>query len=407
MRRDYDVIVAGGGMVGVSMALALAPLGLTIALVDRVPVATRKAPGYDDRSTALAEGSRRILASFGVWESLAPDAAPIRRVHVSEVGRFGVTKLDAADVALDALGWVVENPRLEAALDEAVAACDSVERLQPATLVGLADDGERVTVEVDRDGAMQTLTARLLVAADGARSGVRDLLGITASVREYGQTAIVANVSPRDDHGGTAWERFSPDGPLAVLPLSGGRCALVWTLPARDADAALTISDDAFAARIHQMFGDRLGPLVRVGRRQAWPLARVIAREQSRGRVALVGNAAHSLHPIAAQGLNLSLRDLAALAETVAAGLAAGGDPADGAALAQWIAGRRADQARVTSFIDVLNGVFTNGAPGLGPLRGSALAALGLAGGGRRLLARYGAGIGAPLPKLARGIPLA
>src|SRR5690606_1889533 len=170
---------------------------------------------------------------------------------------------------LDALGWVVENPRLEAALDDALDRHPAIERIQPATVVELADDGDRVTVELDRDGTMQTLTARLLVAADGARSSVRDLLGIESSVRDYGQTAVVANLTPRDDHQGTAWERFSPDGPLAMLPLTGGRIALVWTLPASRADAALEQPDDAFAERVNALFGSRLGPIERVGRRQA------------------------------------------------------------------------------------------------------------------------------------------
>ena len=408
MERDpqaFDVIVAGGGMVGASMALALAPLDLKIAVIDRLAPPQRQAPGYDDRSTALAAGSRRILEAVGVWDALAPDATPIREVHVSERGRLGTAVLSAREVALEALGWVIENPRLAVALDDALARCAGVTRLQPAVLTGITDGADAIEVELDADGVMRRYRARLLIGADGASSAVRELLGIDASVREYGQTAIVANLTPRTLRDGYAWERFTPDGPLAMLPLTGGRCALVWTMPAKLADARLALSDAAFGVAVDELFGGRFGGIARVGRRQAWPLSRTLAAEQRVGRAVLVGNAAHSLHPIAAQGLNLSLRDCAALAEAVAAGLDAG-DPADAGALEQWERARRADQRRVTGFIDGLNGLFSNDFAGLGALRGGGLGAFGLFGPGKRLLARYGAGIGTPLPKLARGVPL-
>ena len=399
------MVVAGGGMVGAATALALALLDLRVAVVDRVAPPARQAPGYDDRSTALAAGSRRILDALGAWAPLAPHAAPIRTVHVSEHGRLGVTRLSADEIALEALGWVVENPRLGAALDDALDRAPHVTRIHPASITALRELDDSVEVDVDAGGAIQRCRARLLVGADGARSTVRDLLGVGASVRDYGQTAIVANLTPRDAHGDRAWERFTPDGPVALLPLSDRRCALVWTMPHERVDARMALADGAFADEVNALFGARLGPVERLGRRQAWPLARVLADEQRRGRVVLVGNAAHSLHPVAAQGLNLSLRDCAALAEAVAAGLEAG-DPAADAALDQWVRERHADQRRVTRFIDGLNGLFTFGLPGLGTLRGGGLAAFGLFGAGKRLLARYGAGIGAPLPKLARGVPL-
>ncbi len=392
-------------MVGASMALALAPLGLKIAMVDRVPPPERHAPGYDDRSTALAAGSRRILEAIDVWDALAPHATPIRDVHVSELGRLGTTVLSARDVALDALGWVVENPRLATALDDALVRCAAVERFQPATITGVSQSDEGVEVDMDTDGVMRHCRSRLLIGADGATSSVRALLGIESKVRDYAQTAIVANLTPRDLRDGYAWERFTPEGPLAMLPLPGGRCALVWTMPRARSDERMALSDDAFGESVNALFGGRFGAIERVGRRQCWPLSRTLADEQRVGRTVLVGNAAHSLHPIAAQGLNLSLRDCAALAEAVAAGLDAG-DPADASALAQWERERRADQRRVTAFIDGLNGLFTNELMGLGVLRGSGLGAFGMFGPGKRLLARYGAGVGAPLPKLARGIPL-
>ena len=244
--QEFDVVVAGGGMVGAGAALALALLDLKIAVVDRVAPPARQAPGYDDRSTALAVGSRRILESLGVWPALAPHAAPIRRVHVSEYRRFGTTVLAADDLALEALGWVVENPPLAAALDDALERAPTVTRFQPATITAVRAGDMVVDVEFDAEGVMQRCRAPLLVGADGAQSTVRTLLGIDATIRDYGQTAVVANLTPRDPHQGTAWERFTPEGPVALLPLDERRCALIWTMPRDRADARLALDDDAF-----------------------------------------------------------------------------------------------------------------------------------------------------------------
>lgn len=385
--REFDVVVAGGGMAGAGVSLALAPLGMRIAIVEARPPQSILAPGYDDRCTALSAGSRRILDALGVWPALAPHAAAIRQVHVSECGRAGSARLDAGELALEALGWVIDNPRLTPAFDGALASCANISRLQPATVVGLRQAGDGVEVDLDLDGIVQTCRAGLLVGADGARSAVRVMAGIDSTTRDYGQTAVVANITPQLSHRGRAWERFTPQGPLAVLPLADHRCGIVWTVATTDADAVMALDDAAFADRLNALFGRRLGEIERVGRRQAWPLVRTLARRQWAGQVALVGNAAHSLHPIAGQGLNLSLRDCAALAKALA----------DGRSLSDWAAGRHADQRRVGLFVDGLNGLFTLGLPLLGTLRGAGLGAFGLFGPGRRLLARYGAGIGVPL----------
>lgn len=404
--QRFDVLVAGGGLVGASLALALAPLGLRVGIVEARPPPAPAQPHYDDRAIALAAGSRRVLEAVGVWPLLAQHAEPIRRVHVSEAGRPGVALLDAAEMAMDALGWVVENPPLARAFDAALNGHGAIDRFQPATIVGCEAGADAVEVEIDAGGIVRRCSTRLLVGADGAGSTVREHAGIDVTRHEYRQTSIVTNVTAALPHRGTAWERFTPAGPLAFLPLQGRRCALVWTVPANDADAVLALDDRAFAVRVNELFGHRLGALERVGRRQAWPLARVLARQQWRGRIALVGNAAHSLHPIAGQGFNLSLRDCAALAEAVVAGIAASNDPADAGALQRWAYERAADQRRTGVFIDGLNSLFALDLPGLGFARSAGIGLFGLAGPARRLLARYGTGVGAPLPKLARGVPL-
>ncbi len=376
-------------MVGASLALALAPAGVRVGLIEAIPAPVQREPHYDDRATALSAGGQKILASMGVWQRVAQLAAPIRRVHISEQGRMGVAWLEADELALDALGWVIENPRLVVAFQTALEDSDTV-LFQPAKVVHIAQDDDGVTVTLEQGGRQSTLRTRLLVGADGARSMVREAIGVSASQHDYGQTAIVANLTPQLDHQGVAYERFTKDGPLAFLPLSEQRCAIVWSVPTAEAEHILSLPEHAFCERINHLFGERLGPIERLGQRQAWPLRRTRADAQRRGRVVLVGNAAHSLHPIAGQGFNLSLRDVMALADTVSTGM-------DEHALADWEQGRRTDQQRVSGFTDRLNNLFLLDLPLAGSVRGVGIAAFGLSGPVRRLIARYGAGLGVPL----------
>lgn len=383
--QRFDVLVVGGAMVGAATALALGRHGLRVGIIEsRPPAATTTAAGYDDRATALSAGSQRILAALGLWQVLKQHAAPIHTVHVSAAGRFGTTELHAGELALEALGWVVENPVLQRVFDDAVTAASWIEMIQPASVTGVAQDQDGVTVTVDDARRLQ---ARLLVGADGAQSTVRALAGIGHKVHDYAQTALVANFTPTLAHAGRAWERFTRDGPFAMLPLPGERCALVWTAAAERAESLLALDDDAFAAEVERLSGGRLGRILRVGRRQAWPLRRVFADQQLDGRIALVGNAAHSLHPIAGQGLNLSLRDVAALVDALPAGLETP------ASLHAWADSRRADQRRVSGFTDCLNDLFQLELPLVGTLRAAGLAAFGLNGPLRRWFARYAAGV--------------
>lgn len=388
----FDVLIAGGGLAGAGLALSLLPLGLRVGVVEARPRTEPTPVGDDDRGIALSESSRRILRTVGLWARLEAHATPIRVVHVSETGRAGSVRLDAAELGLEAVGWVVPAPALGAAFGDALAAAD-LESLQPARVVSVEQSADTVAVGIERDGVITETATRLLVAADGADSTVRTLAGFDAETHDYGQTAIVCNVDARQPHQGVAYERFTPDGPLAFLPLSGSRCAVVWTVKRDAADAILALDDDAFLARVDALFGGRLGPLARPGRRRTWPLSRTLAHGAVKARVVLVGNAAHSLHPIAGQGFNLSLRDCAALTEAIRVGMAESGDPAAPGPLAAWTDSRRTDQRRVGGFIDGLNGVFSADYPGAGALRASGLAFAGLFGPLRRAIARFGAGL--------------
>ncbi|MCI0435257.1 MAG: FAD-dependent monooxygenase, partial [Gemmatimonadetes bacterium] len=299
----FDVAIVGGGMVGASLAAALAPLGLHLVVLESVPLQSESQPSFDERTTALSNGSRRILASLGLWETLAPQAAPIRRIHVSDQGRFGFARIDAREQGVAALGFVLANRALGAALWERLTRASGLEILCPARVDDLTPGADSVALRTSiGDGREYTLNARLVVAADGAQSSIRRALGIEAITWDYEQTAIITNVATRKFHDHVAFERFTASGPLAVLPLADGRCTVVWTMAPRVADATLKLADEEFLASLQERFGFRLGRFTRVGRRHAYPLSLTRAQERVGRRVVIIGNAAQGLHPIAGQG---------------------------------------------------------------------------------------------------------
>ena len=402
-REDYDLIIAGGGMVGASLAVALAPLPLRTLVVEATPPADVAQPSYDDRATAISESSRRILEGIGCWQALAGSAAAIREVHVSERGAFGATRLRAAEHGLQSFGYVVENRALGAALWERIGASATLDAWSPAKVVSVVQQQRHVCVGVERgDGEAVELRARLLVAADGARSHTRALAGIGDEVRNYGQTAVIANVTPAVDHGGTAFERFTRSGPLAVLPLTRGRVTIVWTLPPERAAEVMALDDEGFLAELQAAFGYRLGALYKTGGRACYPLSLVEAQAWHAGRVVLAGNAAHGIHPVAGQGFNLGLRDVAALAELIAQPGHAG-DPGAESLLEEYAEWREADRSRTVRDTDGLVQVFTSELAMLRAGRRLGLVGLDLFLPARAMVARRGMGLAGRLPRLALG----
>ncbi|NGP54061.1 2-octaprenyl-6-methoxyphenyl hydroxylase [Thioalkalivibrio sp. XN8] len=398
---QFDIVIAGGGMVGASLGAALASLPLRVLVVEATPPADAAQPSYDDRATAISESSRRILQGIGCWDALAPAAAPIRSIHVSERGAFGVTRLRAAEHGLASFGCVVENRALGEVLWQRLQAEPGVTTWVPAKVTAVTQDQDGITVRVDRgEGGEAVVAARLLVAADGARSPTRALAGIAAATRDYGQVAVIANLTPAVDHDGTAFERFTPSGPLAVLPLTRGRTTIVWTLAPDRAAAVMALDDAAFLAEFQVAFGYRLGLFRKVGRRASYPLALVQAVDWHLGRVALAGNAAHGIHPVAGQGFNLGLRDAAALAELVAR---RPGDPGHPALLEEYAEWREADRARTVRDTDSLVQVFTSELPTLRAGRRLGLVGMDLLPPARALVARRGMGLAGRLPRLALG----
>jgi len=408
MTQTYDIVIAGGGMVGASLACALAELPLRVAVVERVPFDQDTQPSFDLRTTALSRTSQRILDSLGVWGDVANRAAPIRRIHVSEQGRFGTSVIDAARQGLPALGYVLENRRLGAVLWSRLAAADNIDLLSPAQIDTARPEVEDIAVCITADGSPAEVSARLLVVADGARSQLRGALGIAADTRPYGQTAIIGTTEvTKAGDGVTAFERFTPAGPMAVLPAGKGRYVFVLTQVDADVEATLALTDGAFCELLQQRFGFRLGTFRRVGQRVAYPLALTQSRQLSAHRAAIVGNAAHGLHPVAGQGYNLGLRDAASLAELIADDLRDGsGDPGADALLMAYTDWRHQDQRNVVAFTDGLIRLFDLPAGLLGNLRGLGLAAFDVLPGAKTSLARTTMGLGGRMTRLARGLPL-
>src|SRR5580704_12200445 len=346
-------------MVGASLAVALAPLKLSVALIEAIPHNATAQPSFDERTTALSNGSRRILETIGVWPALNEIATPIAKIHVSDQGRFGFARIDAREQGLSAMGYVVPNRALGRALWSRLSST-GIKRFCPAEASLPSVNDRAVNIEAAAAGGKTAIDARVIVAADGAQSVVRSAFGIAAEVRDYDQTAVITTVLPQRFHDNVAYERFTPEGPLALLPLDGGCCTLVLTLAKDAAQSALAWSDQEFLAEVQRRFGFRLGRFLKVGRRVPYPLSLTQSDRTSAPRCVIIGNAAQGLHPVAGMGFNLGLRDAACLAELIAENLASDADPGSAKLLSEYDAWRRADRGGVIAFTDGLVRLFSN-----------------------------------------------
>ncbi|WP_338522192.1 2-octaprenyl-6-methoxyphenyl hydroxylase [Pseudomonas batumici] len=387
----FNLAIIGGGLVGASLALALQAgakaRGWKIVLIEPFAPGDSYQPSYDARSSALSFGARQIYQRLGLWQAIGQRAEPIKQIHVSDRGRFSTARLSAMEEGVPALGYVVENAWLGQclwrALDKEVISwrCPAeVTHLQPL------EDGYRLTL-----GDETQLDCDLAILADGGRSGLREQLGIGVRKRPYHQSALIANITTSEAHNGMAFERFTDEGPMALLPLPDNRCALVWTRLGMDAQRLAELDERSFLNELQGVFGYRLGTLRQVGVRHLYPLSLVEAEEQVRGHLVVLGNAAHSLHPIAGQGFNLSLRDAQALAEALLASTAPLGDLAT---LQAYQARQRLDQQLTVGFSDQVTRLFGNTQPLVALGRNIGLLGLDLLPPAKRWFARQAMGLG-------------
>jgi len=389
------VLIVGGGLVGASLAIALDAAGVPATLVEAAAARTDAQPSYDERNLALARATVNGLAAIGVWPHAAAQATPIRHIHVSRAGEFGSARIAAAKHGVDALGWTLPARELGAALLSRLDSCTRLTRLAPAKLEALEalPAGWRARIRT-ADGE-RVLDAALLVGADGTESFVRAQLGIEADRHDYAQTLFVATVTPERDHANRAFERFSDEGPVALLPLAERRCGLVLTVSAEAADAVAALDDTGFLALAQQRFGWRLGRLTRPGQRHPYVIQRVAAQRLIGPRVVLVGNAAQTVHPIGAQGFNLGLRDALTLAELVAAAA----DPGAPELLERYAARRAPDREGTMAMSHGLVRLACLEQPMLAPLRSLALLAHDRLAPLQRRLARHGMGFRGEPPR--------
>lgn len=407
LETEFDIVIVGGGMVGASLAIALGNLPLKVALIEAVEFESNTQPSYDDRTIALSYGSKRIFDTLGIWSRVeASGATAIQHIHISDRGRFGFSRLAAADAGVEAMGWVVENRALGQALKPLLAATPNLTFLCPATMQDIEFSDDAASVAIRRGDKTEILRARLVVAADGGYSAVRERAGIAATRTEYHQTALVTNITPEQPHRNVAYERFTDSGPLALLPMSANRCAVVWSLPPRRVEAMLALDDAEFLALLQERFGTRLGRLLKAGKRAAYPLVYTKVAEHIRPRLVLIGNAAHTVHPVAGQGFNLGLRDVAALAEVLSRALREGHDIGGVDVLQQYADWRRRDVFAISTFTNSLVRIFSNDFAPLGFARNLGLVAVDLFPPAKRALLRLSMGLGGRLPRLARGLPL-
>lgn len=400
METHTEVVIVGAGLVGASLALALDRAGIAATLIEARSADAALADPTRERYLALARASVNALSALSVWPGVAAQAESIRAVRVSRRGDFGRLLLRADRHGVDRFGAVVPASHLGQALAAALGRCRHLTRLAPAQVTGVGHGADRVVVHVRAGDQDQSLPATVLVAADGVDSLVRHQVGLAATGGDYGQDALVLSVGLGRDHGQTAHERFTDDGAIALLPLPDRRAGLVWTLARQRAAEVTALDGPARLAALQDAFGLRLGRFHSPGQLVRYPLRRCLAPVTVAGRTVLVGNAAQSLHPVAAQGFNLGLRDALTLAEE----LAAAGDLADpgavAAALRRHQDRRRPDRDRISALSHVLARWPSLSAPGLGLLRSGALAGLTAVGATREALALAAMGHGAGAPAL-------
>ena len=404
MNTDTDIAIIGGGLNGTALALALGSTGLSVTIFDAAPQDTRSDDAFDGRATAIAAGSRNMLRALGVWDRLGADAQPIHDIlvtdgRVSQGAGTSFLHFDHREVGEEPFGTLVENRHIRRALFEAVAEAPTVQHRHPVRVKRLERGTAQATLHLE-DG---TATATLAIACDGRRSPTAQAAGIRYAGWDYPQAGVVCTVEHAQPHEGVAHEYFLPSGPFAILPLTGNRSSLVWTEKKAQAAAAMSLDDAGFEAEVVRRFGRFLGEVKVTGPRWSYPLSLSLAYDYCVPRLALVGDAAHAVHPIAGQGLNLGFKDAAALTQVIAEAARRGEDIGSLDVLRRYERWRRFDNTAMGLGMDAINRLFSNDLTPVRALRGMGLGIVNRIGPARRFFMRQAAGLSGEMPKLLQG----
>ena len=405
VKTDFDVVIVGGGMIGVSMALAISSLNLSIAVIEKVRREHQSQPSFDDRSTALSRSSQSMFTALGVWDQIHDASMPIKSIHVSDQGRFGFSHITAEEQEVEALGYVVINRVLGDVLLGNAKKKSNVHFFCPAEITSVEFQEDYCNVKFKSQDSKNSISSQLLIAADGANSDIRDSLGIGMKQINYDQVAIIGNLLTEKPIASRAFERFSESGSIALLPINKGRTAFIWIVPTKDAESLMSASENIFLSAMQEVFGLRLGIFSSLGERVSYPLALTEAQRLYSRRSVIIGNAANSLHPVAAQGFNLGLRDVATLAECIyKETLKNKTDLGNSNLLFEYSEWRQYDHKKLKIFTDGLVRLFGSQRKSVRILRNVGMMYFDLIPGFRKLFIKHTMGLTGRLPRLSRGI---
>jgi len=392
-------------MVGASFACALrhalTDVDVSILVIESFSPTSAKisSPSFDARSTALSYGTSQIYSNIGLWQQLSSSATPIKEIQISDKGRFGSARITSEEQSVEALGFVIENQALGQCLNSELDESDELQFLCPAAIKKITPEANGMSLELEVESQQYVLSAKLVVLADGGKSPICEQLGITRDITSYEQQALIANVAFEKPHHNIAFERFTDTGPLAVLPLASvegqNRCSLVWTLNTQQVDEYQSLSEDELRARLQERFGNKLGRVLHIGERFCYPLSLAIAKEQIRPGLVLLGNVAHTLHPVAGQGLNLAMRDVEMLVTTLRTALREGKSPGSMQVLQHYLQVQQADQDRAIGFTDYATKLFSSNNSAKVLARKFGLLSIDLVPALRRELAKHAMGLAA------------
>ncbi|MDD5462785.1 MAG: 2-octaprenyl-6-methoxyphenyl hydroxylase [Methylococcales bacterium] len=399
MQQDYDLIIAGGGLAGNCLALALKDTGLRMAIVEANTCEQLYASPAGDRALALAAGTVIVLDTLGIWKGISHAATAIKHIHISDRGHFGKTRLSAEKEHVEALGYVISARDIEAHVANLVRDAH-IELICPARVVGLMSGENEVCASLKQGDESLNVSAKLFIGADGGSSSVRKLLDITQHTTEYGQTALVTTVRSTLPNKNTAFERFTASGPLALLPVAKNQCAVVWTRTNEDAEALMSGGEANFLTELQQCFGFRLGELSLSAPIRAFPLSLIRAEKMVAGRAVIIGNAVHQLHPVAGQGFNLGLRDVVQLAEMLIKQHERNKDIGAADFLKEYAVSRKQDHDWTIGFTDAVVKIFSNEWLTLAVARNAGLAFLDHVPAAKSFLTRHAMGLAGHMPRL-------